>query len=202
MTMDGAARGRVARAWRKHTQERRRKIKAKETAKTVLGILEDRKAENIVSIDVKGRSTLTDVIIVATGTSEPHLKALADTLQMHFKKAGDPPRVSGDSESAWIVLDLFDVIVHLFLPDARAYYDIETLWKDKPKKEAKEAKTAKTAKAAKPAGKAKAATAAKPQAKAAAKKPAATGKAKTAAKKTGAKARSKAAPKKAAGAGE
>lgn len=196
MTMDGAARGRVARAWRKHTQERRRKIKAKETAKTVLGILEDRKAENIVSIDVKGRSTLTDVIIVASGTSEPHLKALADTLQMHFKKAGEPPRVSGDSESAWIVLDMFDVIVHLFLPDARDYYDIETLWKDKPKKEAKEAK------AAKPAGKAKAATAAKPRAKAAVKKPAATGKAKTAAKKTGAKARSKAAPKKAAGAGE
>ncbi len=76
-----------------------------------------------------GKSTLADIIIVASGNSSPHLKALAGNVQRELKKAGDNSvRVSGDSESAWIVLDLYDVIVHLFLPDAREYYDIESLW--------------------------------------------------------------------------
>lgn len=79
--------------------------------------------------DVTGKSTLADIIIVASGNSSPHLKALAGNVQRELKKAGDNSvRVSGDSESAWIVLDLYDVIVHLFLPDAREYYDIESLW--------------------------------------------------------------------------
>ena len=91
--------------------------------------MEDRKAENLKVFDVTGKSTLADIIIVASGNSSPHLKALAGTVQREFKKAGDNSvRVSGDSESAWIVLDLYDVIVHLFLPDAREYYDIESLW--------------------------------------------------------------------------
>ncbi len=76
-----------------------------------------------------GKSTLADIIIVASGNSSPHLKALAGTVQREMKKGGDNSvRVSGDSESAWIVVDLYDVIVHLFLPDAREYYDIESLW--------------------------------------------------------------------------
>lgn len=177
----------------------------------MLGILEDRKAENVVSIDVKGRSTLADVIIVATGTSEPHLKALAGAVQLHFKKAGGVvPRVSGDSESAWVVIDLFDVIVHLFMPDARIYYDIETLWKEKPKaKPEGEAAAKKAKKAAAPKKRVAKAAAAKPRAGAkprtGLKKPAA--KAKTAAKsavKPAAAARRKAAPKprKTDGAGE
>lgn len=79
--------------------------------------------------DVRGRSTLTDFVVVASGTSTPHLKSLAGTLQRELKKAGERAlRVSGDSESAWIVLDLYDVIVHLFLPEAREYYAIESLW--------------------------------------------------------------------------
>lgn len=79
--------------------------------------------------DVTGKSTLADIIIVASGNSSPHLKALAGTVQREMKKAGDfSARVSGDSESAWVVLDLYDVIVHLFLPEAREYYDIESLW--------------------------------------------------------------------------
>lgn len=91
--------------------------------------MEDRKAENLKVFDVTGKSTLADIIIVASGNSSPHLKALAGTVQREMKKAGDNSvRVSGDSESAWIVLDLYDVIVHLFLPDAREYYDIESLW--------------------------------------------------------------------------
>lgn len=66
---------------------------------------------------------------MASGTSTPHLKALAGTLQSELKKSGESTvRVSGDSESAWILLDLYDVMIHLFLPEAREYYAIESLW--------------------------------------------------------------------------
>lgn len=81
--------------------------------------------------DVRERSTLTDFVVVASGTSTPHLKSLAGSLQRELKKVGEGSvRVSGDSESAWIVLDLYDVIVHLFLPEAREYYAIESLWRN------------------------------------------------------------------------
>lgn len=95
-----------------------------------MGILEDRKAEDIKVFDVAGKSTLTDMIVIASCTSSPHLKALSGTIQREMKKAGEKSiRVSGDPESAWIVVDLYDVIVHLFLPSAREYYDIESLWR-------------------------------------------------------------------------
>ncbi|MGI5868626.1 MAG: ribosome silencing factor [Kiritimatiellia bacterium] len=98
----------------------------------IVGVLEDRKAENIVTIDVRGRSSLTDAIVIASCTSTPHLKAVAGRISREIKKEGGTPiRMSGDAESAWIVIDLFDVFVHLFLPEAREYYDLESLWRKK-----------------------------------------------------------------------
>lgn len=95
-----------------------------------MGILEDRKAEDIKVFDVAGKSALTDIIVIASCTSGPHLKALSGTIQREMKKLGEKSiRVSGDPESAWIAVDLYDVIVHLFLPSAREYYDIESLWR-------------------------------------------------------------------------
>ena len=77
-----------------------------------------------------GRSSLADAIVVATCTSSPHLRAVAGAIVREMKQAGEKSvRSSGDPESAWIVVDLFDVIVHLFLPEARAYYDLESLWR-------------------------------------------------------------------------
>ncbi len=112
------------------TTERRHAINAQETAEKIRTLLDERKAEAIEVFDVRGRSTLTDFIVIASGTSTPHLKALAGIVQREIKKAGAGTlRTSGDSESAWIVLDLYDVIVHLFLPDARAYYAVESLWR-------------------------------------------------------------------------
>lgn len=111
-------------------RERRRNINAQEISKKIVGILEDKKGEDIQVFDVKGKSTLTDVIIVVSGNSGPHLKALAGAVQRAMKDIGDSGgRIAGDSESAWIVLDLYDVIVHVFLPEAREYYDIEALWR-------------------------------------------------------------------------
>jgi ribosome-associated protein len=117
------------------TRIRKRKanpINAKQTLDKIVGVLEDRKAENIVTIDVRGRSSLTDAIVIASCTSTPHLKAVAGRISREIKKEGGTPiRMSGDAESAWIVIDLFDVFVHLFLPEAREYYDLESLWRKK-----------------------------------------------------------------------
>ena len=92
--------------------------------------LEDKKAEGVAVYDVRGRSSITDTAVVASATSAPHLRALSVAVQRAVREAcGEGTRISGDAESAWIVLDYFDAMVHLFLPDARAYYDIEALWR-------------------------------------------------------------------------
>ena len=92
--------------------------------------LEDRKAVHVRAYDVRGRSSITDATVVASATSAPHLRALSVAVERAMRDAFDEgARVSGDAESAWIVLDYVDVMVHLFLPDARAYYDIEALWR-------------------------------------------------------------------------
>lgn len=92
--------------------------------------LEDKKAEGIAVYDVRGKSSITDATVVASATSAPHLRALSVAVQRAVREAcGEGARISGDAESAWIVLDYFDAMVHLFLPDARRYYDIESLWK-------------------------------------------------------------------------
>ena len=92
--------------------------------------LEDKKAEGVAVYDVRGRSSITDTAVVASATSAPHLRALSVAVQRAVREAcGEGARISGDAESAWIVLDYFDAIVHLFLPDGRAYYDIEALWR-------------------------------------------------------------------------
>ena len=92
--------------------------------------LEDKKAEGVAVYDVRGRSSITDTAVVASATSAPHLRALSVAVQRAVRDAcGEGARISGDAESAWIVLDYFDAMVHLVLPDARAYYDIEALWR-------------------------------------------------------------------------
>ena len=92
--------------------------------------LEDKKAEGVAVYDVRGRSSITDTAVVASATSAPHLRALSVAVQRAVRDAcGEGARISGDAESAWIVLDYFDAMVHLFLPAARAYYDIEALWR-------------------------------------------------------------------------
>ena len=100
-----------------------------EEVETVRRALEEKKAEDVASYDVRGRSGITDMTVVASATSVPHLRALAVAVERAMAAKGAHARVSGDAESAWIVLDYTDIMVHLFLPDARRYYDIESLWK-------------------------------------------------------------------------
>ncbi len=87
-------------------------------------------------LDVRKVSSVTDYFLIATGTSAPHLKALAEDVDVQLKGNGVRSyRHSGDAESGWIVLDYVDLVVHLFTPEVRAYYDLERLWKDAPRLE-------------------------------------------------------------------
>lgn len=95
----------------------------------IVKALEDRKGMDIKVYDVRGKSTLADFFVVATGTAAPHLKALIAESQSVMKESGvQSYRTSGDPESGWIVVDYVDVVVHVFSPEARAYYALEKLW--------------------------------------------------------------------------
>ena len=100
-----------------------------EQVKLVVQALEDKKAVDVKTYDVRGVSGLCDAFVVATGTAAPHLKGLAAGVQQAMRTAGESSfRLSGDPESGWIVLDYVDVVVHVFSPEARAYYALERLW--------------------------------------------------------------------------
>ena len=91
--------------------------------------LEDKKAVDVKAYDVRGISGFADACVVATGTAAPHLKALIASTQAAMKEVGvNSYRTSGDPQSGWIVVDYVDVVVHVFSPEARAYYALEKLW--------------------------------------------------------------------------
>ena len=91
-----------------------------------------RKAEDTVVLDVRKISSITDYFVIATGTSEPHLRAICDEIQDKLREEHDvrPRAVDGTLQTAWLVLDYFDVIVHVMRADVRKRYDLETLWGD------------------------------------------------------------------------
>lgn len=98
-------------------------------AETIAKALEDRKGADVKVYDVRGNSSLADFFVVATGTAAPHLKALVAETQAAMKAQGvSSYRTSGDPESGWIVVDYVDVVVHVFSPEARAYYALEKIW--------------------------------------------------------------------------
>ena len=91
--------------------------------------LYDKQAEDIRILDVRGISTVTDICVVASGTSAPHLKALQKAAQSYLKADNDTRyRLSGESDSGWVLLDAVTVVTHIFAPEAREYYEIEALW--------------------------------------------------------------------------
>jgi ribosome-associated protein len=98
-------------------------------------LADNKKAENIVILDVRELSSVTDYFVIASGTSEPHLRAIVDeiTEKLHHEKHLRPRAVDGTFHAAWVVLDYFDVIVHVMRQDIRDRYDLETLWGDAPR---------------------------------------------------------------------
>ena len=98
-------------------------------------LAENRKAEDIVILDVRELSSVTDYFVLASGTSEPHLRAIVDEItdKLRDEHSIRPRAVDGTFQAAWIVLDFFDVIVHVMRQDVRDRYDLETLWGDAPR---------------------------------------------------------------------
>ncbi|MEJ0027010.1 MAG: ribosome silencing factor [Rhizomicrobium sp.] len=91
--------------------------------------LEDDKAEDIVTIDMGGRSSLADAIVVASGRSSRHVAAIAEHLARRLKDAGYGTRpVNGAQQGDWVLVDAGDVIVHIFRPEVRDYYNLESMW--------------------------------------------------------------------------
>jgi ribosome-associated protein len=95
----------------------------------VIETLEDLKAIDVQEVDVSGQNPLTDRFVVATGSSTRHVKSMAEKLVLKAKAAGYPPLgVEGERGGEWVLVDLNDVIVHLMLPQTRAFYNLEKLW--------------------------------------------------------------------------
>ena len=100
-------------------------------ARLALRVIADKQGRDAAAYDVRERSLLTDYVIIATGQNAPHLKALSNETRIQFKKLGSPCfRNSGEPDSGWIMADYFDIVIHLFLPETRAYYALDELMGD------------------------------------------------------------------------
>ena len=99
-------------------------------------ILDDNKAQNITSIDLKNKSYIADYMVIASGTSSRHLQALCEILITQLKKLGVVNcRIEGKDSSDWKLVDAHDVIVHIFHPEKREFYDLEKMWSEEIPKE-------------------------------------------------------------------
>ncbi|NIA27703.1 MAG: ribosome silencing factor [Desulfobulbaceae bacterium] len=97
--------------------------------KLAITALEDLKAEDITILDVKDKTTVTDWVIIASGTSSRHVKSIANNVIAEAKKAGKPPLGSeGEEDGEWVLVDMGDIVVHVMQKQVRDYYDLESLW--------------------------------------------------------------------------
>ena len=108
-------------------------MQTEELKAVVLDALADLKADNICVIDVKGKTSVTDYMVIASGTSSRHVKSLAENLLTDVKgRGGKPLGVEGATGSDWVLVDLGEVVVHVMMPAARTFYDLESFWQDGP----------------------------------------------------------------------
>ena len=99
-------------------------------------ILDNNKASNITSINLKNKSYIADYMIIASGTSSRHLQALSEILVVELKKIGlDKCRIEGRESNDWKLVDANDIIIHIFNPEKREFYDLEKMWSEEIPKE-------------------------------------------------------------------
>ena len=108
---------------------------SKKLAQLCWDYADNKKADNTVILDVRELSSVTDYFVICSGTSEPHLRAISDEIisKLRDEQKLRPRAVDGSLQTAWLVLDYFDVIVHVMRQDVREKYDLEALWGDAPR---------------------------------------------------------------------
>lgn len=108
-------------------------VDATTLARLAADAIADKKGQGIVLLEVGDLFVITDVFVIASGTSRPHVQTLADRVEELLKEAGRSPlRDEGRTEAEWVLIDYGDVMVHIFQQAARDYYDLERLWRDAP----------------------------------------------------------------------
>ncbi len=111
-------------------------MKIVEIKKNIEKILDNNKAQNITSINLRNKSYIADYMIIASGTSSRHLQALSEILVSELKKIGlENCRIEGKDSNDWKLVDIQDVIVHIFHPEKREFYDLEKMWSEEIPKE-------------------------------------------------------------------
>ena len=111
-------------------------MKISEIKNNIEKILDDNKAKNITSINLKNKSYIADYMIIASGTSSRHLQALSEILVSELKKIGlDQCKIEGKDSNDWKLVDTQDIIVHIFHPEKRKFYDLENMWSEEIPKE-------------------------------------------------------------------
>ena len=102
-------------------------------AALIVEAAQERKADDVIGLDVREISSFADTFIIATGTSDRHVRSVADSIEAALKAHGEPPMgIEGYDEGRWILVDCGDTIVHIFQREIRDHYDLERLWSDAP----------------------------------------------------------------------
>lgn len=96
--------------------------------KIITDTLEDMKAEDMVVIDLAGKTSIASYMVVASGTSNRHVASIAQKIEENLKAVGCRSTVEGETKADWVLIDAFDVIVHIFRPEVRAFYNLEKMW--------------------------------------------------------------------------
>jgi ribosome-associated protein len=111
-----------------------RQLEPVDLARTIVDLASDKKGENVVLMDMRQVSPVTDFFIIVSGDSDRQLKAIIEHIGQEIKERHHilPWRIEGTASGGWVLIDFGDVVVHAFSPEKRAYYDLEGLWREAP----------------------------------------------------------------------
>lgn len=116
------------------TEAKKINISAQQRAERIAAVASEAKAEEIIILDLRDLSNITDYFVILTGTSQTHLRSVGDKIEKDLKSIGlKPVQIDGQRNSGWLVFDYGSVIVHAMLSEARQHFDLERLWGDAPR---------------------------------------------------------------------
>ena len=104
------------------------KTKKQDEITIIKNSLEDMKADDVVVIDLAGKTSIASYMVVASGTSNRHVASIAQKIEENLKKSGYKCSIEGEDKADWVLIDAFDVIVHIFRPEVREFYNLEKMW--------------------------------------------------------------------------